>query len=129
MGSRKHSELPASLIRLGGRFAAWRKTRRAGQRIPDALWNSAVKMAATHGLNRTARVLNLDYYSLKKRIDSTGGSTFGTGFVELPSSPLSNESESVIEWEDASGSRMRVHVKGSDAPDVLALSRSFWNLD
>ena len=38
-------------------------------------------------------------------------------------------SECVIELEDATGSRMRVHVKGQDIPDVLALSRSFWNAD
>ena len=38
-------------------------------------------------------------------------------------------SECVVELEDAAGSRMRVHVKGHNLPDVLALSRSFWNAD
>jgi hypothetical protein len=33
----------------------------------------------------------------------------------------------VIEWEDVAGARMRVHLKGQDVPDLLALSRSFWN--
>ena len=38
-------------------------------------------------------------------------------------------SECVIELEDATGSRMRVQMKGQNLPDVLALSRSFWNAD
>lgn len=125
MRGRKRSEVPASLSRLGQRFAAWRKTRVSGQRIPESLWKSAVKMAAKHGLNRTARVLNVDYYSLKKRVD--GASNPAATFVELPSSPLPVLGECVIEWEDAAGSRMRVHLKGQNPPDLLALSRSFWN--
>ena len=128
MCARKRSEVPASLSRLGQRFAAWRKTRVSGQRIPETLWKSAVKMAAEHGLNRTARVLNLDYYSLKERADGASVVAEST-FVELPSSPLSIMSECVIELEDANGSRMRVQLKGQNAPDLLALSRSFWDAD
>lgn len=66
MRARKRSELPASLSRLEQRFASWRRTRASGERIPAPLWKSAVRSAAEHGLNRTARILNLDYYSLKK---------------------------------------------------------------
>lgn len=129
MRARKRSEVPASLSRLGQRFAAWRKTRVLGERIPESLWNAAAKMAAEHGLNRTARVLKLDYYSLKKRLDGASGLAESSTFVELPSSSLSIASECVIELEDATGSRMRVHLKGQNIPDVLALSRSFWNTD
>lgn len=129
MGSRKRSEVPASLSRLGQRFVAWRKTRTASERIPESLWNSAVKMAAKYGLNPTARVLKLDYYSLKKRVDEHSSLSPSSAFVELSSSPLSTSKECVIEWEDARGSRMRVELKGQNAPDLLALSRSFWNAD
>ena len=129
MRTQKRSEVPASLSRLGQRFAAWRKTRVLGERIPETLWKSAVKMAAEHGLNRTARVLKLDYYALKKRLDGASRPAELSTFVELPSSSLSIASECVIELEDATGSRMRVHLKGQNLPDVLALSRSFWNAD
>ena len=128
MRGRKRREVPASLSLLGERFAAWRKTRASGQRIPESLWKSAVKLTEEHGLNRTARVLNLDYYSLKKRVDGASSLAEST-FVELPSSALSIMSECVIELEDAAGSRMRVQLKGQNAPDLLALSRSFWNAD
>ncbi len=130
MRTRKRSEVPASLSRLGQRFAAWRRIRVLGERIPEPLWNAAAKMAAEHGLNRTARVLKLDYYSLKKRLDGASGPAGSSTFVELPSSSsLSIASECVIELEDATGSRMRVHLKGQNLPDVLALSRSLWNAD
>jgi len=128
MRARKRSEVPASLSRLGQRFAAWRKARTTGERIPESLWDAAAKIAAKYGLNRTARFLSLDYYSLKKRVDRADRPASSSTFVELPSSPLVS-SECVIEWEDAAGARMRVHVKGQNLPDVLALSRSFWNAD
>jgi hypothetical protein len=80
-------------------------------------------------LNLAARTLKLDYYSLKKRVDAAQGRVPAATFVELPSSTLPVPSECVIEWEDDAGARMRVHVKGQDLPDVLALSRSFWNAD
>jgi len=38
-------------------------------------------------------------------------------------------SECVIEWEDVAGARMRVQLKGQNTPDVLALSRSFWDAE
>ena len=128
MRARKRSEVPASLSRLGQRFATWRKARTTGERIPESLWDAAAKIAAKYGLNRTARALSLDYYSLKKRVDRADHPASSSTFVELPSSPLVS-SECVIEWEDAAGARMRVHVKGQNLPDVLALSRSFWNAD
>jgi hypothetical protein len=87
-------------------------------------------MAAKHGLNRTARLLSLDYYTLKKRMNGARcDQAESSAFVELPSSSLSIMSECIVELEDATGSRMRVHVKGHNLPDVLALSRSFWNAD
>ena len=128
MRSGKHAEVPTSLSRLAQRFVAWRRTRAKGERIPQSLWNAAVKMAAKYGLNPTAGVLKLDYYSLKKRLESADEATPSSTFVELPSSPLVS-SECVIEWEDAAGARMRVHVKGPHLRDVLALSRNFWNAD
>jgi hypothetical protein len=129
MRARKRSELPASLSRLEQRFSSWRSTRASGERIPERLWKSAVKSAAAHGLNRTARVLNLDYYSLKKRVEDASSRGESSTFVELTPSSLPMVSECVIELEDAAGSRMRVQVKGLNLPDVLTLSRDFWKAD
>jgi hypothetical protein len=73
--------------------------------------------------------LKLDYYSLKKRLERASTGATPPAFVELPPVSLPTLSECVIELEDAVGSRMRVQLKGQDLPDLLALSRSFWNAD
>ena len=129
MRKSKSPAVPASLSRLEQRFAAWREKRAAGQRIPKSLWKSAVKVAAQHGVSRTASLLKLDYYALKKRVAGASSSRTSSAFVELPSVPLSMMNECVIEWEDVAGARMRVQLRGQNAPDVLALGRSFWDAD
>ena len=78
---------------------------------------------------RTASVLKLDYYSLKKRVKDASSSRTSSAFVELPAVPLSMMSECVIEWEDVAGARMRVQLKGQNTLDLLALSRSFWDAE
>ena len=131
MGTRKQLELPASLDRLRDRFSTWRQTRSVGSRIPKPLWKSAAKVAAEHGVNLTASALKLDYYSLKKRVTGDNGLARSSKFVELSSacSPLPIGNECVIDLEDSSGARMRMHLKGSSVPDVLALARDFWNAE
>ena len=130
MGGRKRGEVPARLLRLEQRFAAWRKRRKPGERIPKQLWKAAASLAADYGVNQTASVLTLDYYSLKKHVDQQIAGTASTAqFVELPSTPLAPLSECVIEFEDGTGASMRVHLKGTDVPDLLALGRSFWSAE
>ena len=86
-----------------------------------------MNLADAHGLNQTASVLGLDYYSLKKRIDSTD-STPPT-FVELSLPSPSAGGECVIEFDDDKGASMRVHLKGYEAPELVAFGRSLWNVD
>jgi len=86
------------------RFARWRQDSEPRARIPERLWAAAVEQARECGLNRTAKVLHLDYYSLKNRLASSardsrplrrpasgqcvrGGST-PQAFVEVPTLDL-----------------------------------------
>ena len=109
---------------------AWRKTRKHGERIPKPLWKSAAKLAADYGVSQTAAVLKLDYHSLKKRMGQQVEDTVSNSpFIELPPVPIAHASECVIEFEDGAGASMRVHLKGTEVPDVLALGRSFWNAE
>jgi hypothetical protein len=55
--------------------------------------------------------------------------TPSTAFIELPSPPVAQTSECVIEFENESGGCMRVHLKGASDPDLGALGRSFWGID
>src|SRR4030042_3233929 len=68
-------DVPVALERIRGRLERWRRTRRGRARIPEELWGRAVQAVGTYGLNKTARALGLDYYSLKQRVAAAGGQT------------------------------------------------------
>jgi len=134
----KRHELPVALQDVRRRFERWRQSRRLGTRIPDALWDAAAKMARLYGVNQTAQALGLDYYSLKERAEAPEAQS-GTSsseapadgmatFWELPPPQVSSTSECLLELEDVDGAKMRVHLKGVPAPDLAALSRSFWRV-
>jgi len=128
MVGRKRRDVPRPLARGRDRFEAWRGVRKVKARIPDQLWTVAVKLAVAHGLNRTATALKLDYYSLKKRVEArNAAATSATpAFIEF-SPPSVTTAECVVEFEDGAGARMRIHLRGCDVPDLVALGRSFWS--
>ena len=136
MSARKTtSKLPARLERTRQRFDHWRETRKVRSRIPESLWTSAVKMARAYGINRTARALRVDYYSLKERVESEASSSgvskknTSSTFVELAVPAIASTCECLLELEDVAGAKMRVHLKGVEVPDLAALSRSFWGVE
>ena len=135
MGTRKKRGLPVQLENVRRRFEAWRRTRTVRTRIPDPLWAAAVKVAERYGVHRTAKALRIDYYGLKKRVEGDAGSGARVPakgevatFVELAGPLPTGSSECLVELEDDSGAKMRVHLKGVEAPDLVALSRSFWGV-
>ena len=135
-------DVPARLERTLRRLERWRENRNGRSRIPERLWAAAVKAVARYGLHPTARALRLNYYSLKKRVESAGreprdrATTLEEGrgrwgvatFVELPAPVSMGSSECILEMEDPRGAKMRIHLKGTPAPDLPALSRSFWDI-
>ena len=133
MDTRKTRDLPTRLEGLRRRFERWRRTHKARSRIPEPLWGSAVRMAGTYGLNRTARTLRLDYYVLKKRFQQVGVAIADlpekgiATFLELAPPPSAGVCECTLDLENAGGARMRVQLKSITMPDLAALSRSFWN--
>ncbi len=138
MGTSKTMNLPMQLEGTRRRIEQWRRTRKGRSPIPEGLWALAVKAAGKYGLNPTARALRLDYYSLKKRVEAADSCRVSEGkvvsanrkavatFVELASPAPASTRECILELEDPCGSKMRVHLKGVEAPDLAALSRSFW---
>ena len=128
MDANKRGQLPSDLARGRSRFQAWRGTQGPRRRIPQDLWDLAVGLAQTHAVSRTAMVLGLDYYSLRKRVEAAGAGPRSTApsFVEL-ASPIRVGKECRLELDNGAGATMRVHLVGYDAADVEALSRSFWD--
>ena len=131
MNKRKHEEsrLPVPLNRVRRRFDRWPKTHQGRTRFSESLWSQAVEVARTYGHSRTAKVLGLDYYSLKKRLASSPcakeKNSGAPAFVEFISPTLT---ECIIEIEDGKCGRMRISLKGGDLPDLISLNRHFWSI-
>ena len=134
MSTRKTRDLPARLAGVRRQIERWRRTRKVRSRIPEPLWALAIEVAGTYGVHRVAKALRLSYYALKKRVTEgavavhrvTKRGTKAT-FVELPPPVQTTSGECILEVENASGAKMRMHLKGVAMPDLAAISRSFWN--
>lgn len=133
MAGRTSAVRAADLARGAARLADWRRGRELGARIPTALWNLAVRLAARHGVSRTAQALRVGYYSLQERVEARASSTSATvekamspTFVELPAAPCGAACECSIEIEKPCGTKLRVELRGPQLPDLAALGREFW---
>jgi hypothetical protein len=135
MGARAACEMPARLERLRQRFEQWRRSRQPRSRIPGRLWSAAVALAKIHGVNRTARTLRLDYYSLKDRVGPDEATVTRDPlavpttppFIELSSPASTGLCQCRVELKAADGTKMRIRLKSAAMPDLAALGRSFWN--
>jgi hypothetical protein len=127
MRTRQRGELPKDLAQARRQFQAWRQ-RRQGRRIPQPLWDLAVRLVSRHGLSRTVTALGLDYYSLKKHVEEAGPQppSPGPAFVELPA-PLLASKQAHFELDNGAGATLRVQLVGYDAADLEVLARCFGN--
>ena len=126
--------VPIEIRKLSGQIEQWRSARAHRMAMPEPLWRQSAKVARQFGLARVARLLRLDYYSLKERIESPDRDSAAVqearpAFIELQPLPATPVSECTIELEHPRGSRMRIHMKGAPMPDVAALSRTFWGME
>jgi hypothetical protein len=90
-------------------------------------------LAGRFGLSPTATALKLDYYALKRRLETitpipqlSAASPEPPAFVELQPAALGGPPEWVIDLEKPGGCRMRIQVRGSTSPDLEVLGRCFW---
>ena len=120
--------LPAPLARGARRFAQWRK-KRTTQSIPEQLWSLATRLGTEHGVSRASRALGVQYPALKKRVEAAAMSSreksAPPAFMEILTSPGRPAAEHVVEFESASGAKMRIETRGGSPPDLAALSLLF----
>jgi hypothetical protein len=130
MRTHPRGELPNDLAQARSRLQAWRQRRQGIRCIPQPLWDLAVRLVSRHGISRTATALGLDYYSLKKHVESADQQppSPGPAFVELPA-PLLASKQALFELDNGAGATMRVQLLGYDAADVDALTRRFWDAE
>lgn len=125
----------SDLVRGAARFADWRRGREVGARIPPPLWELAVTLAERHGVSRTSQALRVGYYSLQERVEARGrplatsatvAKAKSSTFVELPAASFGAACECSIEIEKPCGTKLRVQLRGSQLPDLVAFGRQFW---
>jgi hypothetical protein len=120
--------IPEAITQLQRRLEEFRSAQRTRTKLPESLWEAAVKLARQHGIYAVARPLRLDYTRLKQRL---GGSPSRSrkpeppAFVELIGSRAASLPEYVIEFESARGGKMRIQWKGADPPDWAGLLRAW----
>ena len=130
MSRRAQYEIPAELRDAQLQFEHFRSSRSGRKRLPEPLWALAVKLAAEHGVFRTAQVLRLAYANLQQRVQGSVPRAQATAvtqpaFVELMPTSAVHACQCSIEVEGPRG-RMRIEWKGTTAPDLAALSRMLW---
>lgn len=132
MSTRQPANIPMALSRARRQLDRWRSrqpNKRA--RLPEDLWQNAVALVRTHGLNKTASALGLKYDSLKKHLARTATDPSKPDqsryeFLELLPRPVTSPSiECMIELEDGGGTMVRMHVRGACMADLASFARGF----
>lgn len=124
----------ADIEQVRGRLQEWRRSRKHGSRIPEALWIAAVKLAKKYPPARIAHTFGLDYDGLKRRLKTakqhgTSEPQSQPGFIELFPFAPSSHCECTIEMEDWRGAKMKLELKGASAADVAAVGRALWSAE
>jgi transcription antitermination factor NusG len=111
-------------------FETWRQSRTGRSRIPETLWILAADLAKECGVFQTARELHLNYCALRNRMDSKGSRIVRSkpavmGFVEVVPPPAAGFSECTVEIERRKGTKIRIHLKSGEAPDLGEICAAF----
>jgi len=110
-------------------FARWRRGGKRRGRIPEPLWRLAVDAASIHGLHTTARRLRLNATRLKEQMERLARGPASEGeprFVELSWPGAALVPECILEVEDRTGKKLRIHLKGSATAQAASLGRMLW---
>ena len=129
----KQKSVPeSSLEEVKAKFKKWRRTRKNLRPIPKKLWAAAVSLSPAYSISQISRALCLNHTALSRRIKPKGkgpvteAETAAPAFIELDFGGSSSMSECIIEMENASGAKMRMHFKGTVEIDLLELGKAFW---
>ena len=129
MGAEPAGSRAGELAEVKRGFDHWRRSRQRGRQIPEPLWRMAVKAAISHGVQSTARRLGLNSTRLQKQVQRLApakAAQDASGFVELPWPGAVPVAECILEAEDHSGRKLRIHLKGPATAQATLLGRLLW---
>ncbi|MDP7269287.1 MAG: hypothetical protein QF408_14080 [Pirellulales bacterium] len=121
-----------SLEEVREQFRNWRSQREKGSRIPQWLWQAAVGLSDRHSVGKIATALALDHGRLKQRIatlcslngKSQRPSEAGIEFVSIGALPAGQAD--VVELEDGTGRRLKVHLVGAATGRLVEVAKALW---
>ena len=127
-------ETHLTLQEVAEHFEQWRRGKQKGERIPEQLWQEAVRLVDTHGVSQVSRTLRLGGRDLNKRrgVSTAGqhrqGASGKTTFVEIApvaagQTPGPKVSALWMELERPDGLRLRIHP--THRVELLALVDRF----
>lgn len=130
MNRKSTAPIPEAITQLQRQLEQFRSTQRARTRLPESLWQAAVELARQYGIHAVAHPLRLDYTRLKQRLNGISSrppklKPTQPAFVELIGSGAATLPECVIEFESASGGKMRIQWKAAIPPDWASLLRAW----
>ena len=126
---RSGSTISVGVVRA--QIGRWRARRVKRGPMPSGLWEAAVSLAREQGVARIARVLNVDYGALKRRVTASGEAARegASGFMTFDPASLLGRTEpvgTVVEWSAADGSKLVVRLTAHDRLDFERLAVAFW---
>ncbi len=62
-------QLQQNLESIEKQFSIWRSTRGNNRKMPEELWNEAVKLAKVLPMHKVSKTLRLNYQKLKQAVD------------------------------------------------------------
>lgn len=132
-------QIGPELLALRKRVERWRRERlNQAARIPQELWDEAVRVVRIEGLNATATALRFEYYALKKHVDGAGGdtalSTVSGSAAQASSEPTfvqvqmpRSDAGLVVELTARGGDCMRIESRDAARVDVVGMVQAFWS--
>ena len=117
-------------VEIRNQLETWRNSSRKGKSIPKQIWDSTVRLAQEYGVSSASKELRLSYNDLKKRVYSfhtqkREKEISKSSFIELDLNGSTSPEECIVEMEDNRGSKMKIHIKGQNGLDFIALGRAF----
>ena len=128
MNRKSSAPIPEAIAQLQRQLEQFRSSQPGRTKLPEALWQAAVELARQYGVYAVAHPLRLDYTRLKQRLGGiAGGPRKGNkpAFIELIGRTPAALPECVIEFESASGGKMRIQWKAAVPPDWASLLRAW----
>jgi len=128
MNRRSTAPIPEAIAQLQRQLEQYRSAQPGRTKLPESLWQAAVELARQHGIYAVAHPLRLDYTRLKQRLGGTPNrlqKASRPAFIELIGGGSATLPECVIEFESATGSKMRIQWKAAVPPDWASLLRAW----